>query len=60
MSIDKKLLAEMVDRFIVRYYKGEDIDDLRYLCRVVILHSPEKNCERHSPLMYWQLRTNIN
>lgn len=54
MSIDKKLLAEMVDRFIVRYYKGEDIDDLRYLCRVVILHRPEKNCERHSPLSYWE------
>ena len=54
MSIDKKLLAEMVDRFIVEYYKGEDIDDLRYLCRVVILHSPEKNCERHSPLNYWE------
>lgn len=54
MSIDKKLLAEMVDRFIVKYYKGEDIDDLRYLCRVVILHSPEKNCERHSPLSYWE------
>lgn len=54
MSIDKKLLAEMVDCFIVEYYKGEDIDDLRYLCRVVILHSPEKNCERHSPLSYWE------
>lgn len=53
MSIDKKLLAEMVDRFIVGYYNGEDIDDLRYLCRVVILHRPEKNCERHSPLSYW-------
>lgn len=54
MSINKKLLSEMVDRFIVEYYKGEDIDDLRYLCRVVILHSPEKNCERHSPLSYWE------
>lgn len=49
-----ELMDEMVDRFIVEYYKGEDIDDLRYLCRVVILHSPEKNCERHSPLSYWE------
>lgn len=54
MSIDKKLLADLVDRFIVGNYKGKDIDDLRYLCRVVILHSPEKNCERHSPLSYWE------
>lgn len=54
MSIDKMLLAEKVDSFIVENYKGEDIEDLRYLCRVVILHSPEKNCERHSPMSYWE------
>lgn len=54
MSIDKNLLATIVDQFIVDNYKGEDIDDLRYLCRVVILHCPEKNCERHSPMSYWE------
>lgn len=54
MSIDKVLLADKVDRFVVDNYKGEDIDDLRDLCRVVILHSPEKNCERHSPMSYWE------
>lgn len=53
MSIDKYMLAEKIDRFIVKYYKGEDIEDLRYLCRIVILHCPEKNCERHSPITYW-------
>ena len=54
MSIDKSMLARMIDKFIVKYYKGNDIDDLRYLCQVVILHCPEKNCERHSPAELWQ------
>lgn len=53
MSIYKALLAGMIDKFIIRYYTGKDIEDLRYLCRVVILHQPEKNCERHSPAHYW-------
>lgn len=53
MSIDKALLARMIDKFIVKYYKGDDIDDLRYLCQVVVLHCPEKNCERHSPREMW-------
>ena len=53
MSIDKALLADLIDRFITQYYTGSDIDDLRYLCRIVVLHCPEKNCERHSPAHYW-------
>ena len=53
MSIDKSILAQMIDDFIVKYYTGNDIDDLRYLCQVVILHCPEKNCERHSPAEFW-------
>lgn len=54
MSIDKALLARMIDKFVVQYYQGDDIDDLRYLCQVVILHCPEKNCERHSPREMWE------
>lgn len=53
MSIDKALLADLIDRFITQYYTGSDIDDSRYLCRIVVLHCPEKNCERHSPAHYW-------
>ena len=53
MSIDKLMLAEKLDRFILTYYAGTDIEDLCYLCKVVILHSPEKNCERHSPASFW-------
>ena len=54
MSIDKSMLAQMIDDFIAKYYKGSDIDDLRYLCQIVVLHCPEKNCERHSPREMWE------
>lgn len=54
MSIDKSMLAQMIDDFIVKYYQGSDIDDLRYLCQIVVLHCPEKNCERHSPREMWE------
>ena len=53
MSIDKRILANLIDRFVEEKYTGEDKDDLRYLCRIVVLHEPEKNCERHSPASYW-------
>lgn len=53
MSIRKSMLADMVDAFIVEHYKGDDIEDLRYLCKTVVLHSLEYHCERHSPLHYW-------
>lgn len=54
MSICRAMLADMVDRFIVDNYNGPDKEDLRYVCRVVILHEPEFNCERHSPAHYWK------
>lgn len=54
MSINKKMLADMVDAFVVENYHNEaDKDTLRFLCRTVVLHEPEKNCERHSPASYW-------
>lgn len=54
MSIDKSMLAGMLDRFILENYENEeDIEELRYLCRTVIMHCPEKLCERHSPESFW-------
>ena len=53
MSIDKKILARLIDSFVAEAYQGDDKDDLRHLCQIVILHEPEKNCERHSPASYW-------
>jgi hypothetical protein len=49
MSIDKALLARMIDRFVCQCYQGPDLDDLRFLCRTVILHEPQLDCVRQSP-----------
>lgn len=54
MSIRKRMLADMIDGFIVRKYFGDDKEDLRWLCRKVIMHRPELNCEKHSPAWMWQ------
>lgn len=53
MSINKVLLADMIDRFVLKHYTAEDVEDLRFLCRAVIMHEPQKDCERHSPAEYW-------
>ena len=53
MSIIKSKLARMVDDFIVEYYKGDDEEDLRWICNLVVMHRPELNCERRSPLWMW-------
>lgn len=53
MSINKPMMAKMVDDLIVEKYNGADIDDLRYICKVITLHKPEENCEMHSPPEYW-------
>lgn len=54
MSINKKMLAEMIDGFIIERYNGDDKEDLRYLARLVIMHEPQKNCEKHSPVEFWE------
>ena len=48
MSIDKILLCEIIDKFVLEKYNGEDKKDVRYLCKVLIMHEPQLNCERHS------------
>ena len=53
MSIIKSKLARIVDDFIVEYYKGDDEEDLRWICNLVVMHRPELNCERRSPLWMW-------
>lgn len=53
MSIIKSNLAKMVDDFIVERYDGDDKEDLRWLCNLVVMHRPELNCERRSPLWMW-------
>lgn len=53
MSIRKSMLARMVDDFILTHYKGDDKKDLRWLCQLVILHHPERDCVRKSPEYLW-------
>lgn len=53
MSIIKSKLARMIDYFIVEYYKGDDKEDLRWICNLVVMHRPELNCERRSPFWMW-------
>jgi hypothetical protein len=49
MSIDRRLMAERIDRFVCERYDGDDKDDLRYLCRTVVLHEPQTDCVKKSP-----------
>lgn len=53
MSIDKFMLSKMIDDFIVENYFDYDKEALRDICRIIILHEPEKDCERRSPLSFW-------
>lgn len=53
MSIIKSKLAKMVDDFVVERYEGDDKEDLRWICNLVVMHRPELNCERRSPLWMW-------
>ena len=48
MSIPRKALADKVDAFITDNYKGDDIEDLRYVSRVTIMNDPAKNCVKRS------------
>lgn len=54
MSIYKPLLVKMVDDFIVRNYHGDDREDLRWLCNMVVMHHPEKDCEKKSADYLWE------
>lgn len=53
MSIDKIMLSEMVDEFITENYIGYDKKTLLDLCKIIILHEPEKDCEKRSPQTLW-------
>lgn len=53
MSISKTMLAKLVDDFIVAKYEGEDKEDLRWLCNMVIMHHPERDCVKKSQDYLW-------
>ncbi len=44
MSIDCKILEDMLINFIEENYHENDIDTLIYLVKVIVRHEPQKNC----------------
>ena len=44
MTIDKNILLNKIKAFVMKNYKGKDIDLLLYLIETVILNKPQKNC----------------
>lgn len=54
MSINKQLLADMIDNFIVEYYENDrKKEKLRELCKQIVLHHPELNCEKRGDQSLW-------
>ena len=53
MSMDKALLYEMLDIFIRDNYKGDDLQCLLYITRVIVFHCPQDNCIRRSNIEKW-------
>lgn len=54
MSIPKKVVEDMVVKFIQEKYNGEDKEDLIYLAHVVLSHCPENNCIKQSAERMWE------
>lgn len=55
MSIDKELLCKMLVDYVGSVYVGDDKEDLLWLIKVVVMHNPQDNCVRRSPLAMWDL-----
>lgn len=54
MSIDVRILWQLLEPFIRENYKGSDVDMLLYLLRIIIFHRPQDNCERRGNLKLWE------
>lgn len=55
-SIDKRLLQKRLDDFIIQYYpENRKKLCLRFLCRQIILHHPERDCIKKGNIKLWKL-----
>lgn len=55
MSIDKTLLWNMLEKFILEKYQNEsDKEDVLYFAKMITLHSPENNCIRKGNISRWK------
>lgn len=53
MSIHKPTLFKMLESFINEKYNGSDKDVLLWLVEKVVMHCPQYNCIRKSPIHMW-------
>ncbi len=53
MSIDLTILWRLLKAFIIKEYKGGDIDTLIYLTEIVVFHRPQENCYRNGNVALW-------
>ena len=54
MSIDVRILWQLLEPFIRENYNGDDLDMLLYLLCITIFHRPQDNCERRGNLKLWE------
>lgn len=55
MSIDKALLRDRLDAFIVENYPNNRKKEcLRWLCEMIIMHHPEENCIKKGSRKLWR------
>lgn len=49
MSVDREMLARIMDLFVRSRYRGADRGDIRWLTRMMCLNLPADDCRRRSP-----------
>lgn len=54
MSINRELLADMLEKFIREKYLKDDTEEVVWLTRMIVTHAPEKNCIRKGDLSLWK------
>ncbi|MCM1440750.1 MAG: RNA-directed DNA polymerase [Roseburia sp.] len=53
MSINLDILWKFLKAFIIKEYKGDDIDVLLYLTEIIVYHRPQLNCYRKGKIELW-------
>lgn len=53
MSIDLRILWDLLRQFIIEQYKGDDIDTLLYLTEITVMHRPQNDCIKKGNLGLW-------
>lgn len=55
MSIDTRILWGFLRDFINENYHEADKETLLYLTEITVMHRPQDNCIRKSPLEFWEM-----